>query len=45
MTAIAQLQCSNYVQIFVAAGEIHSYALATFVRSNISAVTGPILTK
>ena len=25
MTAITKLQFSNYVQIFVAAGEIHSY--------------------
>ena len=25
MTAIAKLQFSNYMQIFVAAGEIHSY--------------------
>ena len=26
MTVIAKLQFSNYAQIFVAAGEIHSYA-------------------
>ena len=32
MTAIAKLQFSNYVQIFVMAGEIHSYAMHKYVN-------------